>query len=340
MRIVVDAMGTDDHPSADVGGAVQAAKETHHSIILVGDEKSIRKELINHAQTQNLNIEIVHAQDYIAMSDKPSLVAKEKPQSSLHVGMELVKTGQADAIVTAGNTGAAHAIAMLYKLKRIRNVKRPALSVIFNINGKPLIIIDAGANADSKPEWIAQFGVMGSIYAEKVLKIHNPRVGLLSNGEEEGKGNQLTVSSTEMMHHYPLNFVGNIEPINLMNNEVDVIVSDGFVGNILIKTFEATTRYLGNIIRDELRKNPISSLGGFLIKPAMQRVRKKVDTSEIGGAPLLGVNGIVIISHGSSDSYAIKNAINQAAIAAQANVITAIEKGLSEINVASDKTQD
>lgn len=330
MYVAVDAMGTDNHPVADVAGAILAAREFKLGIILVGDETRIRQELSKSADAKSLDIRIVHTEETITMNDKPSQVGKGKPQSSMHIGMNLVKSGEAVGFVTAGNTGAAHAIAMLYTLKRIENVKRPALSVIFPIYDRPVTIIDAGANADSKPEWLAQFALMGSIYANKVLDIAQPRVGLLSNGEEEGKGNQLILQAKTLIQQLPVNYIGNIEPKDIMDGKVDVIVGDGFIGNILIKTFEATSRYLASLIRSEIVANPLSAVGGLLVKPAMARVQRRMDPAEIGGAPLLGVDGVVIISHGSSDANAIKNAIRQAAKAAEGNLIATIRDGLKQ----------
>lgn len=329
MKIVVDAMGTDAYPTADVAGAVMAAREFRDTVILTGDENAIRQELGKH-NTHGLKLEVVHASDIITMEDKPSIVGKSKPNSSMHVGMNLVKQGQADGFVTAGNTGAAHAIAMLYTLKRIQGVKRPALTAIFPINKKPVIFLDVGANADSKPEWLAQFAIMGNLYASKVLKLDRPQVGLLSNGEEEGKGNQLIQETSALLAHMSLNFIGNVEPKEVLHARADVVVSDGFTGNILIKTFEASTRYLGNIIRDEIRGDVFSTLGGLLARRAFRRARRRIDTFEVGGAPLLGVNGVVIISHGSSTSAAVKNAIHQARKAVEGRVIEAITAGIAE----------
>ncbi|RMG69821.1 MAG: phosphate acyltransferase PlsX [Chloroflexi bacterium] len=330
MRIVVDAMGSDTFPQPDVQGAVLAA-ESGKKIILVGQEKIIKEELDKYKPSQRQNIEVVHAQDIISMSDKPSVVGKEKPNSSMHIGMNLVKDGQADAFVTAGNTGAAHAIAMLFTLKRIKGIKRPALSIIFSVYDKPVIILDVGANADAKPEWLVQFALMGSVYANLALELPTPRVALMSNGEEEGKGTQAILETRSLLQKTSLNFIGNIEPKDMHNNTADVIVTDGFTGNILIKTFEASTRYLSNIIREELKASILSTIGALFARSAFNRVRRRVDPSEIGGAPLLGVNGTVIIAHGGSDGFAIKNAINQAEIAAKAGIIEAIRNNIPNI---------
>lgn len=333
MRIVVDALGTDHRPGPDVAGAVLAAQQTKYTIILVGDERKIKRELSQH-KTQGLPIEIIHADDEILMADKPSIAAKEKRASSMHIGLNLVKDGHADAFVTAGNTGTAYAVAMLYSIGRIRGVKRPALSGIFPIAGKPVIFLDIGANSDAKPEWLEQFAIMGSIYARSALKLDQPRVGLLSNGEEEGKGTQIIQDAGHLITSLPLNYIGNVEPGDIMNGKVDVVVADGFTGNILIKTFEASTRYLANTIRDEIKATVLTNIGGMLARSAFARARKHMDTGEIGGAPLLGVNGVVIIGHGRSDAVAVKNAILQASTAVQGGVIEDIRREIGIRNSA------
>ena len=331
MRIVVDVMGSDKHPAPDIEGGVLAARESGDSIVLVGDQTRIHHYLAQH-NTSDLNINVVHAPQRIDMSDKPATVGKLKPESSMHIGMNLVKNGEADAFVTAGNTGAAQAVAMLHTLRRIRGIRRPALSAIFPIADHPVIFLDIGANTDSKPEWLAQFAIMGNVYAANALGLQTPRIGLLSVGEEEGKGDLLVRESGAILKTLSLNYVGNIEPLDILHGQVDVVVCDGFVGNILLKTFEATSRYLVGLIRDEIKQDVLSSLGGLLSRPAFQRVRSRTDTSEIGGAPLLGVNGIVMIGHGSSDAKAIKNAILQARQAVLGGVIEAIQAGILELN--------
>lgn len=331
MRIALDAMGSDNCPVPDVAGGILAARQFGGTILFVGDQQRIQVE-INKENTKGLHIEIIHAPEAVTMHDRPSVVGKSKPQSSMHIGMGLVKDGAADAFVTVGNTGAAHAIAMLYTLRRLPLVKRPALSGIFRFNNKPIIFLDIGANADSRPEWLVQFAVMGQIYAQNALGIRNACVGLLSNGEEEGKGNQLIRDTSALLQKLPLNFAGNVEPKEILKGYVDVVVSDGFTGNILTKTFEASTRYLGSLIREEVKSSLLAMLGGALIRPALHRVRKKIDTEEVGGAPLLGVNGVVIIGHGSSSAMAVKNAIHQARLAVSGNVISAIQDGLESVS--------
>ncbi len=335
MRIVLDAMGTDECPVPDVAGAILAARESGDTIILVGDESLIRRE-INKQRIDQLKLEVVHANQVITMDDKPSLVGKAKPDSSMHIGLRLVQDHSADAFVTAGNTGAAHAIAMLFALHRIPGIRRPALSGIFPFNQHPITFLDIGANTDSKADWLAQFALMGHVYAQNALGINRPRVGLLSNGEEEGKGTQAIREANTMLQQLPpslLNFIGNIEPKDIMHGNIDVVVSDGFTGNILIKTFESSTRYLVNVLRDEMRRNVFSTLGGLLARPAFNQARRKLDTAEVGGAPLLGVNGVVIIAHGRSTPYAIKNALLQAHKAVEGHIIQAIEEGVSALDI-------
>lgn len=340
MRIALDAMGSDIYPAPDVAGAVLAAREFNDTILLVGDQNQIKQELSKH-NISGLKLELVHADDVIVMTDKPSVVGKSKPQSSMHIGMNLITSGRADAFVTAGNTGAALAIATLFTLRRIPGVKRPALGSIVRVEGgKPVILLDIGANPDSKPEWLLQFAMMGQIYAQRALGISAPRIALLSNGEEEGKGNQLVHETSVIMKESFPNFVGNVEPKDMIRGQVDVVVSDGFVGNITIKTLEAMGSALANLIRQEIRKDLISTLGGLLARGAFRRVAQQVDPFEIGGAPLLGVNGVVIIGHGRSNGKAIKNAIRQARLAVDGKVIESIREGLKNVSNHIDERID
>jgi len=329
MRIALDAMGSDTFPGPDVAGAILAAREFGDTILLVGDPARINAELAKHPTT-GLKLEVVPASEIVTMLDKPSVVGKAKPNSSMHVGMNLIKDGKADAFVTAGNTGAALSIATLFTLRRIPGVKRPALSAFVSLSGRAVILLDVGANADSKPEWLAQFALMGKIYANNTLGLSNPGVGILSNGEEEGKGNELVHEASTLIAALPINFVGNVEPKDLLKGDADVVVSDGFVGNIMLKSLEAASRTMGNMIREEIMRDTISKIGGLLAQNAFRRVYKQVDPFEVGGAPLLGVNGVVIIAHGRSNDKAIKNAIGQARKAVAGNVIQAIAAGLKE----------
>jgi glycerol-3-phosphate acyltransferase PlsX len=329
MRIALDAMGSDTFPAPDVAGAVLAAQEFGDTIVLVGDPSKIEPELAKH-KTAGLQLQVISALDIITMHDKPSVVGKAKPNSSMHVGMNLVKDGQADAFVTVGNTGAALSIATLYTLRRIPGVKRPALTAILRVGEHAVILLDVGANADSKAEWLEQFALMGKIYAKSALGLNDPKVGVLSNGEEEGKGNELVREASALIANLPLRFIGNVEPKDLLSGDADVVVSDGFVGNIMVKSLEATSRTVSNLIRQEIMAGTLTKLGGMLAKPAFDRVRKQTDPFEVGGAPLLGVNGVVIVGHGRSNDKAIKNAIGQARKAVSGQVIASITTGLQE----------
>jgi phosphate acyltransferase len=323
MRIVVDAMGSDAHPEPDVAGAVMAAREFGDEMILVGDEKRVKDELGRH-ETAGLNIRVCHAGQVIEMTDKPADASRTKKDSSMHVGLRLVRDGEADAFVTAGNTGGVLAVATLHTLRRIRGVLRPALTVIFPVAHHP-ILLDIGANAECKSEYLAQFAHMGSLYAELVMGVARPRVALLSNGEEEGKGNQLVRESALLLRESKLNFIGNVEPKEFIQGSADVIVTDGFTGNMVIKLSEAVSSHLTQAIRREIKASLLTAVGGLLAKPAFARVRRAMDPFEIGGAPLLGVNGVVIIGHGRSNAYAIKQAIRQARRAVQQGVVAAIQ---------------
>jgi glycerol-3-phosphate acyltransferase PlsX len=330
MRIIVDAMGTDDRPLPDILGALQAARETSDIITLAGNRSAIEQVLANETDIPD-NLDIQHTDDEIKMDDKPSVVMKRKSGSSMHIGMNMVKNREADAFVTMGNTGAAHAIATLSTLRRITGVRRPALTAIYPVLGKNTIFLDIGANADSRVEWLEQFAIMGDIYARKVLNRSRPRIATLSNGEEEGKGNTLVREAQERIRNLPLNYIGHVEPKEIMKGAADVVVVDGFVGNIFIKTFEAAVKYFADITREEIMSDLPSQIGGLLTRSAFKRVKKRLDTGEVGGAPLLGVNGIVIIGHGGSDARAVRNAIHQARLAIEGNVVEEIHMGLQNI---------
>ena len=329
MHIALDAMGTDSRPLSDIAGGVLAANEFGDTIVLVGDKRRIEPELKKH-DIRAGRVEILHAPVDIAMDAKPADVIKAEASSSIHVALNAVKEGEVDAFVTMGNTGAVHAIATLKTLRRIPGVKRPVLSALFPVNNHRMIFLDVGANTDVKPEWVTQFAVMGSIYAQKVLSYPMPRIALLSNGAEDTKGNLLIREAADLLRRSKMNFVGNVEPVQLMTSVADVIVMDGFVGNIVLKMFEATAHYVATLIRQEFRNDALSMLGGALARPAFNRIRRQVDTSEIGGAPLLGVNGVVIIGHGQNSAIGIKNAIQQARRAVQEDVIGAIRSGIAQ----------
>lgn len=330
MRIVVDAMGSDEHPAPDVEGAVLAAREFGDTIILVGDEGQIRAELAQH-NTAGLPLEVRHASQQVTMTDKPSEVVKSKPDSSMHVGLQMVRDGAADAFVSAGNTGGILGIAMLRQvgIGRIPGVKRPALGVVFPTEERPLLM-DNGANADCRPEWLVQFALMASLYVTRMLDVPNPRVALISNGEEEGKGNLLIKETIPLMQASGLNYVGNIEPKEFMRGAAHIGITDGFTGNIMIKTAEAIASYMSDRIRDALMANPLTILGGLLARPAFRQVRRRLNPDEVGGAPLLGINGVVIVGHGRSNAYAIKQAVGQARRMVEKEVVAAIAAGLKQ----------
>lgn len=329
MRIVLDAMGTDNYPAPDVAGAVQAAREWHSdTIILVGQEDRIEQALASHETTGLDNLEVVHAPQVIEMDEEPAWAAREKDQSSMHVGMNLVRDGEADAYVTAGNTGGVLTVATLHTLKRIRGVKRPALAAILPLPAGHFVTLDIGANADCRPEYLHQFALMGTVYAEAVLGRTDPQVALLSNGEEEGKGNTLVKEATKLFSEADFDFIGNVEPKEAIACSADVVVHDGFTGNIFIKTLEATAKMLSDFIRQEIKASPLTAVGGLLAKPAFGRVSRRVDPFEVGGGPLLGVNGVVIVAHGRSNARAIKNAIGQARQAVSGGVVDAIQAGV------------
>jgi len=332
-RIVVDAMGSDEFPVPDVQGAVMAAREYGVEIILVGDEARIRPAL-EAAQPGSLPIRIVHAPEMLTMNDKGEDLAfkarHKDAQNSMAVGLDLVKKGEADAFVTAGNTGAAMVTA-LFRLGRIRGVERPALAPVFPTATGSCVVLDIGANPDCEAVHLYQFGIMGSIYAEKVRGVKNPKVGLVSNGEEEGKGNHLVKEATPLFKASKLNYFGNVEGKEVIGGKVDVAVTDGFVGNVMLKTSEAVAKLIVDKIKSAIKNGgPLALLGGALVKPALNQIKKLLDPSEEGAAPLLGVNGLVFIGHGRSDAFAIKNAVRVAKNAVDAKVLDAMKSAIEE----------
>lgn len=332
-RIVVDAMGSDDHPTPDVEGAVSAAREYGVEIILVGDEAKI-KPVLDAQNTQGLSIRIVHAPEMLTMEDKgEALVLKARAKdskNSMAVGMDLVKNGEADAFVTAGNTGAGMVTA-LFRLGRIRGVDRPALAPIFPTATGTCVVLDIGANPDCKPENLMQFGILGSIYAEKVRGVKNPKVGLISNGEEEGKGNELVKAATPLLKAAKINYFGNVEGKEVIGGKVDVAVTDGFTGNVMLKTSEAVAKLITDTIRSLIKNGNLQTkIGGLLVKPALGAIKKLLDPGEQGAAPMLGVNGLVFIGHGRSDAFAIKNAIRVAKEAVEVKVLDAMKAAIEE----------
>ncbi len=328
MKIVVDAMGSDRHPQPDVEGAVQAAREYGVEIVLVGKKDVVEPELAKH-DLMGLNVDLVHASQVIEMKEHPAAAAKSKKDSSMVVGMRMLKRGEVDAFVSAGNSGGVLATALLY-LGRIKGVKRPALSTVFPTRKGHCFLLDVGANADCKPEYLLQFALMGSVYAERVLGIANPRVAIVSNGEEEGKGNMLVQGTYPLLKASGLNFVGNAEGKDIPAGLADVIVTDGFTGNVIAKLAEGVAGFMLDIIKEEIKSRPLATVGALLARSAFGQVAKRLDYREYGGAPLLGVDGTVIVAHGRSDSLAIKNAIRVAKQAVEEGTLHAIRDDIAE----------
>ncbi len=328
MKIALDAMGSDERPVPDVQGAVLAAREYGIAVVLVGDADKIKTELTRY-NTAGLDLPIVHASREIAMTDHVEAI-KAKKDASMNVAMRLVKEKQADAFVTAGNTGAAMAAAIAgpFLLGRIKGIKRPALTTTMPTATGRTLVLDIGANADVKPEYLYQFALMGSIFAEKVMHVTKPRVMLLSNGEEEGKGPIVVREAYALLKQAPINFVGNAEGRDIPGGSADVVVTDGFTGNVVIKLSEGLAKTLVGFIKAEIKQRPVAVVGAALSKGAFDALKTKLDPAEYGGGILLGVDGVVIIGHGSSNAIAIKNALRVAKEAVQSEVVSAIRNGL------------
>jgi phosphate acyltransferase len=326
--IAVDAMGGDLAPRAEVEGAILAAREYGVRILLVGVEATVRQELAKH-EWQGLPIEVVNAKEVVSMTDSPSHAFRRKKGSSLHVAAQLVRDGKAEGLVTAGNTGAAMTIAR-FVIGTLPSVDRPALAAAFpNMKDKVSIVLDVGANVDSKPEQLEQFAIMGEIYYRAIWGTKRPRVALLSIGEEEMKGNELTREAANRLKQTSLNFIGNVEGRDVFRGNVDVIVCDGFIGNIALKLSEGVVEQIGTMLKKAIKSSLASQVGYALSKRAFDSLRKSTDYSEYGGAPLLGVRGITIIGHGRSNANAIKNAIRVAAELCRSHVNEKIEQELS-----------
>lgn len=326
MRIVLDAMGSDNYPAPEVQAAIEAARLFGDEIILVGHEAQLipRLESLGGAE-----VRVVHAPELLEMGDKPARSARGKAENSMAVGMDLLKSGEADAFVTAGNTGGAMANG-LFRLGRIRGVKRPALTGVIPVSGGHCVVLDLGANAECKPNYLLQFAVMGSQYAQKVRQIENPSVGLLSNGEEASKGNQLVKEAHPLLAASGLNFIGNVEPKELYEGKVDVVVTDGFTGNVFLKSSEAVAKLLLNLIKHELTSSVRTTIGAALAKPAFANVKKIMDPGEVGAVPLLGLDGLVFVGHGRSDAYALVNGIRAARQAVDAGLLDALRTAIRE----------
>lgn len=329
-RIILDAMGGDNAPGAIIEGAMLALTEYPDlEITLVGRESVIAEQLERYAYDKE-RASIVHAEEVIEMAEAPVAAVRAKKDSSLVVGMNLVAEGKGDAFVTAGSTGATVAGGTLI-VRRAKNVQRPALAPVIPTTKGPALLIDCGANVDCRPEHLLQFGVMGSIYMREVMGIESPRVGLVNNGAEEEKGNALTKEAHQLLKSSGLNFVGNVEARDLPLGACDVIVCDGFVGNVVMKLMEGCAVCFSNMLKQEFLRKTRYQIGAALAKPALRSFKKQMDYTEYGGALLLGVNGGVVKAHGSSNAKAIKNAIRQARTFAQQGTVKLIKEKLGQL---------
>jgi glycerol-3-phosphate acyltransferase PlsX len=325
LTIAVDAMGGDHAPVPEVHGAVRAAKNQDVNILLVGREEKLKAELAKHEGWRKLPIRIVHASEVVTMDDNPAKALRTKRDSSIRVAARLVRDGEADGVVSAGNTGAVMAIAKTV-LGMIPGVDRPALANPFpTIKGKPAVMVDVGANVDSDAKMLSQFAVMGDVYSRLVFHTETPRVGVLSIGEEEHKGNELTKAASAILRNLPLNFIGNVEGRDLYTGHADVIVCDGFIGNVALKVSEGLVEVIKHLLKESFESTVASKIGYVLSRQALKDFRKRMDYSEYGGAPLLGVKGVVIICHGRSNDNAIRNAIRVATESASEHVNDRIE---------------
>jgi len=326
VTVAIDAMGGDFGPKPIISGLLEALKEREFQAILVGNKNEILSLL---PQGIKDKVSIVEANDVISMSDSATDAFKRK-NSSIYKAVELVRNKEAQAVVSAGHSGATMSLATL-RIGRLKNVSRPAIATLMPTKTGKSLVLDVGANVDCKPEHLFQFGVMGEAYAQTLLKVKEPRVGLLSNGEEASKGNELTKEAYQLLQHLP-SFIGNVEGNNIFDASTDVIVCDGFVGNLVLKTSEGVADTISHFIKGYIRKSPIAIAGSLLMKKVFRKLKKEIDYAEYGGAPLIGINGCAIIGHGKSNSKAVKNAIFQAIDYVNAGVNIKIESRLEEIS--------
>lgn len=338
MKIALDAMGGDNAPLETIKGAVAALEEVSElELVLVGKKEVIEAELSKYKYNKE-KIEIVDAREIIEMTDEPVVAVKSKKDSSMNRTLELVKDGTVSASVSAGNTGALITASQL-KLKRIKGVLRPAIATMFPNKKGHMLMLDVGATADCKPEFLNQYAMMGSKYMEILLGRKNSKVGLLNIGTEEGKGNEVTREAYNLLkENKSINFVGNVESTEVMNGDIDVVVTDGFTGNMVLKTAEGIGKFILDVIKTEVSKSFIYKLGALLLMPALKVVKSKMDSSEYGGAIFLGLNGISIKAHGNSDAVAIKNAIKVAEKFAKLNFVEEMKKVI-DIDIDIDNTE-
>lgn len=312
MRIAVDAMGGDHAPQQIVEGAVLAAREHDYRIVLVGDQNLLRSELEKYKNVPP-SLTIHHAGSFIRMDESAAISIRKKKDASVSICADLIKEGVVDAMVTAGHTGAA-VVACTLKLRLLEGVERPGIAIALpTLGDNPTILIDVGANIDTKPTHLYQYALMGDVYFRYILRKNRPSVGILNIGEEETKGTEYIKEAHQLLNKSRLHFVGNIEGRDIFSGKVDIVVCDGFVGNVVLKVSESIAGVIGKLLKAELKRSPFTMLGAILAKPAFDALKREIDYSEYGGAPLLGVDGNCIISHGSSNAKAIKNAIRRAA---------------------------
>lgn len=328
IKIVLDAMGSDNCPQPELEGAIIASNKLDIDVILVGDESLLTSGL-EKLEGDKSRVTIQHAPQKLEMNDHIR-EARAKKDNSMAVGMNLVKVGQADAFVTAGNTG----MAMYFGIKTfgmIPGVDRPCLAAVFPVQDSKCVIADIGANAECRPEFLVQFAQMSSVYSRLMLGVENPRIGLIANGEEEGKGNELTKQANPMMQAALKNFVGNIEGKELFGGQVDVAITDGFTGNVMLKSVEAVSKLILTTLKTELMSTTRTKIGALLAKPAFDGVRKLLDPAEVGSAPLLGVDGLVFVGHGRSDAKAIVSSVERAYYAAKSDLLKNLRKELEPL---------
>ncbi|HUU14962.1 MAG TPA: phosphate acyltransferase PlsX [Terriglobia bacterium] len=327
-RIAVDAMGSDAAPGPEVDGAVQAAKERIAEVLLVGPEEALRQELARRG-AQRLGIEVVHASEVVTMEDAAAKAFRRKRDSSIRVAARLVREGKVDGLISAGNTGAVMTTAKIV-LGALEGVDRPGLAAVMpNFKGTATVLLDVGATAVCEPHNLEQFAVMGELFYRAIFGVERPRVGLLSNGQEEHKGTDLTRETHARLKQLPLNYIGYVEGRDLLNGRVDVMVADGFTGNVVLKTSEGVAEVLASLLKETLSSTLTAKVGSVLARRALRNFKKRVDYSEYGGAPLLGIRGVSIICHGGSNANAIKNAIRVAAEFAEGKVNEKIERELA-----------
>lgn len=341
VRVALDAMGGDKAPGETILGAVQAAREYKMGVYLVGREEVIRAELAKH-DVSGLDLPIVHTDEVIEMDEHPANAVRRKKKASMLRALELVRDGEALGAVSAGNSGAMMA-ASLFTLKRIPGVERPALGGVFPTRHSVALVIDIGANTDCKAEYLQQFALMGSIYMERLFAVKSPRVGLLANGEEESKGNQQVIETHQLLKASAatlgLNFIGNVEGRDIPTGHADVVVCDGFVGNVVLKLSEGLAESLIGLLREEMTANLPSKLAAAVLQPRLRKAFRRLDYAEYGGVPLLGVNGSAVVSHGRSNAKAIKNALRVARQTSETGVTQAIAEGLARLKSGKGQQQ-